>query len=493
MTRAVSLANLVDEPIISVDGVNNRIGINSTQPTEKLDVVGVVSATSFFGNGANLTGIIAGATLSAGSGDQRVVVTSLTSGTMTSAATDAELTYNSTTNTLSATTFSGALTGSASGTAGGLTGTPNIDCGTGSFTGDVDIADKIVHTGDTNTAIRFPAADTFTVETAGSEALRITSAGLVGIGTDNPEEILHVAAASETVNSRDGVMLQSTSALAADTGLPLVFTSHVGTVVNYGVASIAGRKENAVSGEAGGYLQFATATSGGSIQERLRVDSGGKVGVNIDNPGSYNSAGNEIVLGNTGNNGGMTIVSGTGNNGHIFFADGTGTPNQGIIKYEHANDAMAFNTNTGERLRILSGGGLTFNGDSATANALDDYEEGTWTPGVGGSATYTTQTGTYTKVGRLVYVTCNMQINVIGTGSATTITTLPYAGSGGLENSSAVGYWTTLSRSVTSLMACLNSTQVVFTDTTSATTGTGLNSGIFQNGTNVRFSLCYQV
>ena len=189
----------------------------------------------------------------------------------------------------------------------------------------------------------------------------------------------------------------------------------------------------------------------------------------------------------------MTIVSGTGNNGHIFFADGTGTPNQGIIKYEHANDAMAFNTNTGERLRILSGGGLTFNGDSATANALDDYEEGTWTPGVGGSATYTTQTGTYTKVGRLVYVTCNMQINVIGTGSATTITTLAFAGSGGLENSSAVGYWTTLSRSVTSLMACLNSTQVVFTDTTSATTGTGLNSGIFQNGSNVRFSLCYQV
>ena len=49
--------------------------------------------------------------LSAGSGAQRVVVTSLTSGTMTSAATDAELTYNSGTNTLSATTFSGALTG----------------------------------------------------------------------------------------------------------------------------------------------------------------------------------------------------------------------------------------------------------------------------------------------------------------------------------------------------------------------------------------------
>ena len=48
---------------------------------------------------------------------------------MTAAATDAELTYNSSTNTLSATTFSGALTGNASGTAGGLSGTPDITVG----------------------------------------------------------------------------------------------------------------------------------------------------------------------------------------------------------------------------------------------------------------------------------------------------------------------------------------------------------------------------
>ena len=94
--------------------------------------------------------------------------------------------------------------------------------------------------------------------------------------------------------------------------------------------------------------------NGSSIAERFRIDSSGKVGININNPGSYNSAGNELVLGNTGSNGGMTIVSGTGNNGHIFFADGTGAPNQGIIKYEHANDAMAFNINTRERLRIAN-------------------------------------------------------------------------------------------------------------------------------------------
>ena len=131
MTRAVTLANLVAEDILTVDNVTDRVGIGTTTPSAQFQVgtgvsvygnSGIVSATKYYGSGANLTGITAGATLSAGSGDQRVVVTSLTSGTMTSAATDAELTYNSTTNTLSATTFSGALTGNVTGNASGSSG-----------------------------------------------------------------------------------------------------------------------------------------------------------------------------------------------------------------------------------------------------------------------------------------------------------------------------------------------------------------------------------
>ena len=59
-------------------------------------------------------------------------------------------------------------------------------------TGDVSIADKIIHTGDTNTAIRFPAADTVTVETGGSERMRVDSSGKVGIGTSSPSTPLHV-------------------------------------------------------------------------------------------------------------------------------------------------------------------------------------------------------------------------------------------------------------------------------------------------------------
>ena len=52
-------------------------------------------------------------------------------------------------------------------------------------TGDVSIADKIIHTGDTHTAIRFPAADTISFETSGSERFRVASSGQLGIGGAN--------------------------------------------------------------------------------------------------------------------------------------------------------------------------------------------------------------------------------------------------------------------------------------------------------------------
>jgi len=121
MTRARDLAKLANPSVFSVDTSNN-VGVNSTTPDAKLDVVGVVSATEYYGDGSNLTGITAGATLSGSSGTQRVVVTSQTSGSMTASATNSDLTYATSTNTLSATQFSGTLLGNATG----LQGTPSI-------------------------------------------------------------------------------------------------------------------------------------------------------------------------------------------------------------------------------------------------------------------------------------------------------------------------------------------------------------------------------
>jgi len=106
-----------------------------------------------------------------------------------------------------------------------------------------------------------------------------------------------------------------------------------------------------------------------------------------------------------------------------------------------------------ERVRILATGGITFNGDTATANALDDYEEGTWRPVVhSGSTAVTlehqdTVQGAYTKIGRLV--TLHMEIDVNNMNSATgliNITGLPFAVANniaptGIEASGSVAYF----------------------------------------------------
>jgi hypothetical protein len=59
--------------------------------------------------------------------------------------------------------------------------------------GDVTITDKIIHSGDTNTAIRFADNDTVTVETAGSERVRVDSSGNVGIHTTSPTAKLDIS------------------------------------------------------------------------------------------------------------------------------------------------------------------------------------------------------------------------------------------------------------------------------------------------------------
>ena len=88
-----------------------------------------------------------------------------------------------------------------------------------------------------------------------------------------------------------------------------------------------------------------------------------------------------------------------------------------------------------ERVRITPNG-ITFNGDTAAANAISDYEEGTWTPvikavGTGGNnATYTLHGPTYTKVGRLVNVQVyisGINISAITGGTYITLQGFPFA------------------------------------------------------------------
>ena len=150
-------------------------------------------------------------------------------------------------------------------------------------------------------------------------------------------------------------------------------------------------------------------------------------------------------------------------------------------------------------VRLLSGtGGIQFNGDTAAANALDDYEEGTWTMGIsfGGASTgitYQVNTGTYTKIGRQVTVTGLMNLTNKGTATGIAqLTGLPFSIPNAIENYSTASLWL---NSVTFLgqfeaFGSINSTQVNLFQNNLGTV-TDLTDSNFANNSQVMISLTY--
>ena len=201
----------------------------------------------------------------------------------------------------------------------------NVSGGTATFASDVSIADKIIHTGDTDTAIRFPGTDIFTIETGGSERLRVDSAGL-----KIPDKLIHF-------------------------------------------------------GDTDTFLEFGTDTitldTAGS--ERVRIHSSGFVGIGTDVPNSYDSGGRTLVLDQRGTLAGMTIRA--SQQGGIYFADGLSGNEayRGRIEYKHADDSLDFGTSgTASKIRLDSSGRLLVDHTTAvgsgklqvftkTADALD--------------------------------------------------------------------------------------------------------------------------
>jgi hypothetical protein len=143
-----------------------------------------------------------------------------------------------------------------------------------------------------------------------------------------------------------------------------------------------------------------------------------------------------------------------------------------------------------------SGAGITFPATaspSSNANTLDDYEEGTWTPVVGGTATYIAQAGTYVKIGRFVYVDFLLRINSIGTGSATIMSGLPFpAGAGQSPRSSgSIAYAAALATSVYSLSINADGNGIQFEAFTSLTTQTVDNVAVWGNSAYIIGSATY--
>ena len=242
--------------------------------------------------------------------------------------------------------------------------------------GDFSIADKIIHTGDPNTAIRFPEADHISFETVGSEAFRIDDGGKLLIGLTTRRLF------SPGVTSQ--LQLEGTSA-SIQSSLSIV---------------------NNQNGTGSPNIRLGK-TRGTSIGSNTSVANGDNLGQII----FYGADGTDIYN--------ATALIGAKVNGTV----GTDTIPTDLVFETSATTGSG----RAERLRILSSGGLTFNGDTATANALDDYEEGDWTPtydtsGASGSITvnaYAVQYGKYVKIGKVVYVEGLLRANVTNNSNGT--------------------------------------------------------------------------
>jgi len=189
------------------------------------------------------------------------------------------------------------------------------------------------------------------------------------------------------------------------------------------VAKIRGVNESSFQGQ--GALAFHVGASGG-VSEAMRIDSSGNVGIGgsskltgylgtfrtlyVHAPSGDNSAILELAGNRNAAAGNQNVMIQFWNKTSTAVEVGRITSSQGTaVNSGELQFATSSSGTLTERMRILSGGGITFNGDTATANALDDYEEGTWTPQVyyqngtdQTNSTDVTQVGTYTKIGRQV-------------------------------------------------------------------------------------------
>ena len=178
--------------------------------------------------------------------------------------------------------------------------------GDGDIGGSLTIPDSIIHSGDTNTKIRFPAADTITAETSGKERLRISSDGYVGINTDNPVNAFEVLGKSSNTDTIAGVTVHEIARFNADTseklGLKLALD-------NTNKVFYLHRSDN------GG--DFAVSMrSGGQSLEKIRIASNGRVGIGTDSPASLL----DIVGGKTGTNLSLTGTVQVNSNQNWNFA-----------------------------------------------------------------------------------------------------------------------------------------------------------------------------
>ena len=236
--------------------------------------------------------------------------------------------------------------------------------------------------------------------------------------------------------------------------------------------------------------------------DRVKVDGSGILLVNAAAAGSKSS------------NAPLNVVSGSGgwgqtlrnrsNNDYAFQAFNSHDNSEQLasiaLQRTGTNSGdLFFSTNGGnasatERMRILSSGGLTFNGDTATANALDDYEEGTWTPVIN-VGTALISNSHYIKIGNIVHLSAIVQ----NFSNTTSTTLIQVSGIPFFRKSLTQGVATTFYRYIdvgshTQLVALMGSDRISFY---AMNPGTGANYAeldyqhFTQTNSQLRFSMTY--
>lgn len=312
--------------------------------------------------------------------------------------------------------------------------------------------------------------------------MSLTSVGL-GIGTSSPTAKLNLVQ-------------------TASTTVPALKIESSGTLANNDVLRVQ------INGVTNGFRIFQNASS-----EVKYTFSDGQMGIGTEAPESKlhiagNASGSDVTL-YIDNVAASTLNNST----RLKFSSDTGSSvssggaelNCTIVDAGNgAVDLLVKSWSGGaytEKARFLAGGGLTFNGDTAAANALDDYEEGTWTMGVafgGGSTgvTYANNTGTYTKIGR--QVTVNGFIQLTSKGSSTgdaTITGLPFVIANSASNFSAA---TLVFSAITFTnqfqgFGTLNTTNIKLEEITVLGAVTSISNADFANNSYIVLSFTYFV
>ncbi len=226
------------------------------------------------------------------------------------------------------------------------------------------------------------------IGTSNTERMRITSGGNVGIGTTSPQASLDVRGSGNTsLNSRGNLFVSSggTASQSAGTGGQISFGSWLNGDLShpYPLAVIKGVTESSTSNMNNGALIFGTMDSNTAVQERMRITSGGNVGIGTSSPNArLNIAGGDFRLNGVNansrfivyenysnsavgvslfNNSGTEVISLNGNAGNINCTGSitTGAPTNGTAQPWKLGDARSGGISTDSYI-IVSVNGQTY-------------------------------------------------------------------------------------------------------------------------------------